>query len=318
MKKLLVLLIFVSLLNSCDDGNMEVQSFDFTAVSTNKCGAEADFFIYKITGNEALIIKVNEDVFENRVGTDSIEIPTNATLIYRVYDGPVTTATLCSTVPASTPKVVEEWTSTGGEMKIITNAVKTVVEATGSSRITGFNHTISLTDVTFNTGNGEQRNDVIPFGTYLTTPTNVVGTFGVELNRCDNNMIYSITNNQVLALSLDAATYADLFADVPTTVGSPKTALLNATNTMNVRIFSLAGLETVICGDPASLPTVIQRWNAEAGVANVSGIISVETTTNGSGFDHTVTLKNVIFQNPEDLLEFTFGTSYIFGKYTSN
>jgi len=318
MKKILVLLIFVSLLNSCDDGNMQVESFDFSAANTESCGiGTADFFIYKITGNEALIIKVNETIFENAVGKDSATIGSNATLIYRLYDGPVSISTLCSSIPASNPKVIEEWTATGGKMDILTNAVKSTNETTGSTRITSFNHNITLTNVTFNTGNGEQRNSEIVFGSYSTNVV-PVGVFTGDLKRCNNNDLFLIAGSQVLTLSLDDATYTDLFANIPTTAGQPRTALINATNTMDVKILSAAVLDNVICGDPAGMPAILERWNAKTGVENLSGIISVETTTNGTGFDHIVTLKNVIFQNPVSLLDFTFGTNYVFGTYTSN
>lgn len=319
MKKLLVLLIFISLLNSCDDGNMQVESFDFSAAKTEECSVgTTDFFIYKITGNEALIIKVSEELFENAIGKDSATIGTNATVIYRLYDGPVSVNTLCSPIPASNPKVIEEWNATGGKVNIVTNTVKTTNETTGSSRITSFNHNITLTDITFNTGNGEQRNSIIPFGVYNTKVGTVVGEFTSDLKHCDNNDLYIIAGSQILTLSLDDPTYADLFANVPTTAGSPKTALINTTNTMNVRILNAAVLDGAVCGNPAGLPTILEVWNANPGVENTSGIVSVETTTNGSGFDHKVTLRNVVFQNPATQLDFTFGTNYVFGTYTSN
>jgi len=317
MKKLLVLLIFVSLLNSCDDGNMEVKSFDFADAKAVKCGEGEDFFIYKITGNEALIISINESAFDKVSGTTSYVLAEDATLIYRLYDGPVTTETICSAVPASNPKVIEEWVSTGGDMSVATNVVKTTDATTGKTTITGFNHTISLTNVTFSIGDGEQRNDVIPFGVYNVSDT-PIATFSTELQHCTNNDLYVIAGNQVLTLSLDDATYADLFANVPTTVGAPRTALINTANTLDIKVFGGTVLGTVICGPSSAYPTILERWNAKAGIEGNSGIISVETTTNGTGFDHIVTLKNVVLQNPVNQLDFTYGSSYIFGTYTSS
>jgi hypothetical protein len=109
-------------------------------------------------------------------------------------------------------------------------------------------------------------------------------------------------------------------------LGTPKTALINTNNEnrLSYRLFSLAlavgGNSTYFCATtlPES-PLVKEEWTGQAGVANTSGIIEVTTSTNGSGFSHSIHLKGVTFSNPLAGSTFYYGDDILIGTLlTSN
>ena len=117
MKKFLYLICFVFLLNGCDDGDLEVESFDFSTAQTDTCNENTEnFFLFKINDKEALILKIAESNFPNTVTPEGspriIPISTTNKVIYRLYDGEVEgggNGTVCSAIPSSTPNVDAEW-----------------------------------------------------------------------------------------------------------------------------------------------------------------------------------------------------------------
>ena len=49
MKKIVGFFVLLLSLNACDDGDFNIESFDFTNATTNSCNSgESGFFIYKI------------------------------------------------------------------------------------------------------------------------------------------------------------------------------------------------------------------------------------------------------------------------------
>ena len=66
---------------------------------------------------------------------------------------------------------------------------------------------------------------------------------------------------------------------------------------------------------PAS-PEINEEWLADDGVANTSGIIEVTTTTIGTGFLHTIRLKDVSFRKGDN--SFYYGNDILFGEVITN
>ncbi|AWI26571.1 hypothetical protein [Flavobacterium pallidum] len=324
MKKFLVLLCCSILLNSCNDGDIKVESFDFESAQTRTCGEDTnDFFLYKYNGNEALIIQVPQTRFINKEtpADTPIQIPITGTVqvIYRVYDGPITASTLCSNIPPSTPKVIDEWNAEGGTIEITTRAVNTEVAATGESLITSFSHNIIFKNITFNRGNDEhQTTEQINFGTYTTLNRNKPVDFtNIEnVQTCTtNNLLYKLSGNQILALNLDQATLDTLFANEATTIGNPRQFYINGEGQLLFVVYSNVITQDILCS--GNVGAISEIWNAQNGVDGISGLVEVETTTSGSNFIHTIHFRNVKFKNT-DGLEFTFGTNYLFGEYVTN
>jgi len=324
MKRFFGFLLLLMVISSCDDGDVEVESFDFSNANSVTCGSGTqDFFIYKISGNEVLLIELDENtIFLNQVTEEglprTVEIPTLAKVIYRLYDAAVQPSTLCSVIPPSTPKVLQEWTATGGTIEITTNIVNPIIEATGASLITKYNHTITFRNIVFDKGNGqEQRNEEIIFGTYQTNnPYAPINFDGLELKKCTNsNLILKFSGNQAITLDLDTETYNSLIINESTLTNAPRVAYVNETNTFSFRVFNAILDENTICSN--SLPTEIETWISQNGVVNSSGIIEVETVSNGPNFVHTITLKKVILTNDDASQKFTFGNAYKLGEYTT-
>jgi hypothetical protein len=321
MKKFLVLLCCGLLLNSCNDGDIKVESFDFESAQTQTCGdLTNDFFLYKFNGNEALIIQIPQTRFVNKETPEGT--PTQVTIegavkvIYRVYDGPVSVSTLCSNIPPSSPTVIDEWNAEGGTIEITTRAVNTEVGSTGESLIASFSHNIIFKNITFNRGNDEhQTTDQINFGTYTTPNLNKPVDFTTieSIQTCaDGEFLFKLSGNQALLLNLDEADLAALFPNEATTVGAPRELYISNQNQLNFIVYNnIVTLDNFCEGNTGAISEI---WAAQNGVNEISGLIEVETTTSGSNYIHTVHFKNVRFTN-SDGLEFTFGDDYLFGQY---
>lgn len=64
MKRILSLLAFTLLLNSCDDGNLTQENISFDTVSVQKCATNQ--LLYKLKDNEALILKLQALLFQQK------------------------------------------------------------------------------------------------------------------------------------------------------------------------------------------------------------------------------------------------------------
>ncbi|HLN95761.1 MAG TPA: hypothetical protein VK183_08995 [Flavobacterium sp.] len=325
MKKVLAL-VFIAFfaLSSCEDGEIRVQSLDFGDAQVDACDnrEDADFFLYKISGNQAMIVVIPKTELINGVSDETFDIDgSNYQVIYRLYDGPVSAATMCSPIPPSSPQVQEEWVATGGVIRLVNGANFLEVEGSTAVLPDGYTHTLSFENITFDTGDGTVTFDdeePLAYGTYKTEESNLeLTTFrcdnenGCVLDRCGTRITRS-TQRQALTLDFDQTTFDYLFANEVT--AEPKTALISGTNTISYRVFNIGISADNLCA--ATLPsgvTTLETWVGNAGVDGVSGIIEVETTTAGVGnYIHKIRLKNVIFSR--NGFTFNFGPDYLIGQ----
>ncbi len=115
MKKLFGFLLIVFTL-SCDDGNKDIPSFDFSDSTVNNCG---ELVLFKIDENETLIIELNEDntddEFFTQVRDDSFTLTENGaqTITYRTFDENPTTGYFCQNIPPTSPTIINEWNGSG-------------------------------------------------------------------------------------------------------------------------------------------------------------------------------------------------------------
>ena len=122
MKKILGVLSLAFLMFSCDDGDIVVTDFAIEDAELDVCGLD-----------EKVIFAVNNDgVYESislildatgpindtvngalisEIGDHPFNLDDNNRLIYRIYDGPIDSDYFCSSVPPSTPRVVQEFIS---------------------------------------------------------------------------------------------------------------------------------------------------------------------------------------------------------------
>ncbi|NHM07088.1 hypothetical protein G4D82_07630 [Flavobacterium sp. CYK-4] len=319
MKKILGLLALILVFSNCDDGDMTIETIDFQDVQAASCGE----IIYKLNGNEALYMKIPTaaNAFANEITpTDEpriITIGSSVNVTYRAYNGNVTAANLCNSPAPISPTATTEWTASAGTIEISTIAVYSTPDAvTGATKILKYLHNIVFKNIVFNKPEGTQVYETFPFGEYATTATTLPLTFNPDnVAVCPSNqLLYNAGSNDIEAIYIQNF---DSNLLNTSNLGTPKTALISATsNKLVYRLFETALTTTnqeYFCGSSLpSTPTVTQEWTAQNGVADTSGIIEVVTTTNGSGFLHTITLKAVTFQKGNST--FYLGNSIVIGN----
>lgn len=341
MKKIFGIFVLLFSLNSCDDGDFNIESFDFEDATTNSCNSgETGFFIYKINDNESLILQIPETSFVNTITpTDQpriININNTNKVIYRLYTGSLTSSVICTTIPPATPTVSTEWIALSGDIEISTFVNKEVDETTNASEITGYTHTIVLRNVNFDTGNGNQQLFTeLVFGDYI-TPSYRQGDFDVTIAKCgsDNSFLFKIPTTgpstpanvppQAMTLNIDPS----LFVAEATSEDNPRTDIIDGDlNILKIIYYGSSISSELLCANET--PTPLEEFISEGGVTGISGIIEVRTTIeyeiptdNQSpviGHRHKITLKNVtmtkVSTSPELQVSFNLGAVYEFGEF---
>lgn len=309
MKRVVSLLFFALLLNGCDDGDLIQEDISFEDVATQNC--TTNDIIYKLKDSEALILELVGFTFPTETKSQELDISASNRVLYRFYNGAVTSSTICETIPPATPIVVDQWTTSGGKIVINTTAVKTTNTTDNSTKITGYNHNITFKNITFVKSNGTQVYETFPFGDYLISATPLPFAFNKTLEQCSSSkQLYDYNSSEALILDIDPT----LIVNEATPLNTPRTGLISDTkNKLTYRLFSGLLTGAYFCNTtfPAT-PAVSEEWIAVAGVLNESGIVEVTTTTLGTGFKHTVVLKKAKMKKGSS--DFILGDNYIYGE----
>ena len=325
MKKLLLSLCSIALLNSCDDGDLTLETINFDSAIAQECSLNN--VVYKINGNQLLLIEIPATSlpFENKIGDKTFAINASNKVIYRGYNNTVSSASICSTIPPASPSVTEEWNAIAGTISIQTTAIYSAANAlTGAIKISKYRHAITFNNITFAKPNGNQVYETFVFGDFDTNATTLPMTFNPDsIQLCgSSNTLYNAQNGGIEGLFIQNLSTALLDTSV---IGTAKTALINTNNEnlLTYRLFSLAltlgGNSTYFCASPLpDSPLVKEEWTGQAGVSNTSGIIEVTTTTNGSGYSHSIHLKSVTFSNPLAGSAFYYGDDILIGTLLTN
>jgi hypothetical protein len=320
MKKFFGLLFLVFALQSCDDGDFTIEdSFDFSAVTGRSCNAsESGFFVYKINRNEALLLQIPESNFKNESTPEGqpriITLGGNNKVIYRLFNGELSTNNICSAILPATPIITEEWNAVSGTVEIISIANKTLNTTTNATTITGYTHTITFKNIQFELGNGNiQLYDQLSFGTYVTNESSFADFTSIPIARCQNNnqLLYKISNSQSLNLEINP----ELFN---ATVGT-NTVLLDAITKLSHLKYNGTLSGTFFCSSPLpSTPVLQQTWIANQGIFNESGMLEITTTeildleNNIIGYNYKFKLLGVTMSKGIEF--FYLGDSYDFGE----
>ncbi len=319
MKRFLGVVACVFALNSCDDGDLILETIDFEDAATQSCSTNE--IIYKLKEKEALLFEIPESSFKNEPNDPNsptlIDID-NSTyrVVYRFYNGIVLTDNICNTIPPALPNVTDQWTATSGKIQIITTAVKTTNTTENSTRITGYNHNIAFKNITFDKGNGTQVYETFPFGDYVTPSTPLPFGFDKVVEQCPTSPKQIYNYNSGEALTIDNINPA-LIVNTETPLNTPRTGLLgSAINKLTYRLYSNGVLTPAyFCTTTVPvLPSISEEWNGVNGVAGVSGIIEVTTIKSGTtAFKHTIVIKNATLKKGNS--DFKLGDSYIYGEF---
>ncbi|WP_291286223.1 hypothetical protein [Flavobacterium sp.] len=302
MKKYASLLFFALLLNGCDDGDLTVDTIDFSdpTITAQTCNTTTNNLIYKLKKQESLMIQFPENTLVNDATAPgkplSFDINNTTTrVVYRAYNGLVGTANICGAIPPTTPSVTEEWQATAG--KIIDISTAEVTDSPdGSSKITGYNHSLVFQNITFLKPSGPQVEAEYSFGVFKTTYASPTTTFLGVVRQCPTTkQLFNFSASTALTIdNIDTA----LLEKVVTPTNQPKRGLINATtNRVFVRTYNNGSLDqNYFCSAPLpSTPSVNEVWIADNGEQNVSGIIEVSTSLVGTTYFHTIVLKGVRF-----------------------
>ncbi len=310
------------LLFSCDDGKLDVVSFDFKDTNPKVCnvGVANSFFLFNIKDKRALILKIPESTFNTSLSNVSnvLNISSTNELFYREYVDVVGVNNICGSPTSANLNLAKEWPATGGTIKITTTLSKTDPQADGSTSYTNYNSVITLTNVVFNTGNGEQRNDVINLGTYSKPNPNVFTPFTGPVNKCNDNSFNVIFSNRAMILKVDSSIFDTSVLD------TPKTKVINGTtNSVTFTSYntSIAPLTSnALCASPTSASSsVIESWianNGDSTTGQIQVITSTKPGTNPVKYKHSIVLKGVTVTNKDfPSYNFKFPTTLVFGDY---
>ncbi|RLD85115.1 MAG: hypothetical protein DRJ07_03730 [Bacteroidetes bacterium] len=169
MKKLFFLLSFL-IAFSCNDGNLDIASFEFEE-KVNVCG-DINITMYRLSPNgqkEALIVTLTDKQIKN---DDLPVLPVSVsekglyTVTDRVFESEVSSSYFCTVVPPVEPKVVKNWKGVSGTIAVQNNKV---FDEDGVT-IIAFEHIVVLHDVVLKSGDESLIfNDTYLFGVFQTS-----------------------------------------------------------------------------------------------------------------------------------------------------
>lgn len=143
-----------SALFSCSDGDLQIETIDFDSVSLQYCTAPelaTKNILFKINDTEALILELQSGVLNKGVVGETITtqstVPGQSQLTYRIFSGNVTKNYFCDEIPTVEPTVIDEVEAEDGLV---------IIETTADAENGNFVHTISLSGISFVTGEGER------------------------------------------------------------------------------------------------------------------------------------------------------------------
>ncbi len=170
MKKL-ILFVALCTVFSCNDGNLDISSFEFQD-EVNICGT-TQYTLYRLSTDEqreALIVTLTDQQIrkdEDLVVPVSVTENGDFTVTYRLFEEQVTDNYFCAAVPPVEPKVQKDWRGVSGTIVIENDPVYD----TEGENIIGWKHYVVLIDVVLQVDDQELKLDeTFLFGTAETGP----------------------------------------------------------------------------------------------------------------------------------------------------
>lgn len=176
MKKIIGLLVFAFIFNSCNDGELKIQTFNFDpAAVINSCSTNNGLF-FKLNNNEALILKTPITTFANTVtavnSPRTVLINSDNPVIYRSFSSTINSSYFCGTLPPANPTVIEEWYASNGILGtsgLIQVTTTQIIDPT-TNAVTGYNHYVVFKNITFSNGRSSFTYENYVYGNYVTVP----------------------------------------------------------------------------------------------------------------------------------------------------
>lgn len=165
--KRMAFLMWLVVMISCSDGDLQIEAIDFNSVSIEFCESQpttSSTFFFKINGAEALILELDSGLLKNEVSTDTIvsTIPSGSQLTYRFFSENVSSNYFCDNLPPAVPSVVDEIAAEAGEVLL------TTIQSETDSTV--FEHTITLKNISLVSEQGERitNTTIDEYGTFTT------------------------------------------------------------------------------------------------------------------------------------------------------
>lgn len=119
MNRFLFLLIFSSIfIQSCDDGDIIVRSFNFDNAELKTCGDVGNYVFYKVNPDSKESLSLKMEVLDSLYREEGIvNYALNGTTIlvdYRTYDTALGNNYFCSSIPPTSPNVTVEYVASSG------------------------------------------------------------------------------------------------------------------------------------------------------------------------------------------------------------
>ncbi|WP_313115174.1 hypothetical protein [Aequorivita sediminis] len=125
MNRFLFLLIFSSIfIQSCDDGDIIVRSFNFDNAELKTCGDVGNYVFYKVNPDSKESLSLKLEVLDSLYREEGIlNYALNGTTIvvdYRTYDAALGNNYFCSSIPPTSPNVTVEYVASSGTAVLTT------------------------------------------------------------------------------------------------------------------------------------------------------------------------------------------------------
>ncbi|MEX1383513.1 hypothetical protein [Lutibacter sp.] len=157
MKKLITFFIAFTLL-SCNDGDFDVPSFEFSE-DVNSCG---ETLLYRLSPDktEVILLTLTNTQLGTTAGEKSYAISSSLNVIYRIFDDVIDTNYFCQEIPPASPTVLKELEAENGTIIINTT------EIIENEVITGYKYNISISELLFLDNNERIFFETFNFGEY--------------------------------------------------------------------------------------------------------------------------------------------------------
>lgn len=150
MRRIIYFILLLSFA-SCDDGDFEIPSFEFTD-TVSHCGS---FIVYRTSeiGTEALVLKLSDQNIAAEETDEPILVAISPQNVqYRIFDNPVAATYFCADLPPTEPIVIKNWIAVAGASNKI--SIETTAVTNDNNEITGYKHKIRLLNLVLE-NNGE-------------------------------------------------------------------------------------------------------------------------------------------------------------------
>lgn len=157
MKKLITLFIAFTLF-SCNDGDFDVPSFEFSE-TVNSCG---ETILYRLSSDktEVILLTLSSTQLGTTAGEKTYSLSSSLQVIYRIFDDAIDSNYFCQEIPPASPLVLKELEAESGTIIINTT------EVFENEIVTGYKYEISISELLFLDDNERIFFETFDFGEY--------------------------------------------------------------------------------------------------------------------------------------------------------